>query len=396
MAKIEKYIIDKVLEASRIEEVVGDFVDLKKKGVRYIGCCPFHEDRHAGSFVVYPKKQCFKCFVCNEKGGVIEFLKKHEHLSFPDAIRWLGKKYNIETDMNEFNYTPPPARPAPPPLEMLVLPMSMVTAREHNDGNTLCKWLRTIPWDNAQRARIDKVLAEYHVGTSRQGHTIWWQIDEEQRVRTGKMMLYKSDGHRYKGDGYKFDWIHASLARGIPKRDEQGKILRDEEGKVIYDKTVFKHIYDEDKQDMRQTLFGMHLLDRYPTATVCIVESEKTAVLMAIAYGNNAATLWMACGGIENLNRERLKPIIERGRKVILYPDRDGVEKWQQKANALRYRLLTVDTAPVLRWWREEDGPKADIADVVLRMICNNPHTQPMAGVEKLKEKLNLEEVDNE
>ena len=115
---------------------------------------------------------------------------------------------------------------------------------------------------------------------------------------------------------------------------------------------------------------------------------------MAIAYGNNAATLWMACGGIENLNRERLKPIIERGRKVILYPDRDGVEKWQQKANALRYRLLTVDTAPVLRWWKEEDGPKADIADVVLRMICDKPHTQPMAGVEKLKEKLNLEEID--
>ena len=371
MAKIEKHIIDKVLEASRIEEVVGDFVDLKKKGVRYIGCCPFHEDRHAGSFVVYPKKQCFKCFVCEAKGGVVEFLKKHEHLSFPDAIRWLGKKYNIETDMNDFNYTPPPARPTPPPLEMLVLPMHMVTAREHNDGNTLCKWLRTIPWDKAQGERIDKVLKEYHVGTSRQGHTIWWQIDEEQRVRTGKMMLYKSDGHRDKEARYSFDWIHSALFRSpaLPQ-------------------------YDEDKQEMHQTLFGMHLLDRYPTATVCIVESEKTAVLMAIAYGNNAATLWMACGGIENLNRERLKPIIERGRKVILYPDRDGVEKWQQKANALRYRLLTVDTAPVLRWWKEEDGPKADIADVVLRMICNKPHTQPMAGVEKLKEKLNLEQID--
>ena len=396
MSNIDDYTIQRIKDAADIVEVVSDFIPLKKKGVRYLGLCPFHEDRHLGSFVVYPRGQCYRCFACDAKGGTVDFLMNYAKLSFPDAIRWIGKKYNIETDMNEFNYTPPPARPAPPPLEMLVLPMSMVTAREHNDGNTLCKWLRTIPWDNAQRARIDKVLAEYHVGTSRQGHTIWWQIDEEQRVRTGKMMLYKSDGHRYKGDGYKFDWIHASLARGIPKRDEQGKILRDEEGKVIYDNTVFKHIYDEDKQDMRQTLFGMHLLDRYPAATVCIVESEKTAVLMAIAYGNNAATLWMACGGIENLNRERLKPIIDRGRKVILYPDRDGVEKWQQKANALRYRLLTVDTAPVLRWWKEEDGPKADIADVVLRLICNNPHTHPMAGVEKLKEKLNLEEVDNE
>lgn len=394
MSNIDDYTIQRIKDAADIVEVVSDFIPLKKKGVRYLGLCPFHEDRHLGSFVVYPRGQCYRCFACDAKGGTVDFLMNYAKLTFPDAIRWLGRKYNIETDMQAINITPPPARPAPPPLEMLTLPMHMVTAREQRDGNTLCKWLQSVPWDKAQRERIDKVLAEYHVGTSRQGHTIWWQIDEEQRVRTGKMMLYKADGHRDKGDGYKFDWIHAILARGIPKRDEQGKILRDEEGDVIYDNTVFKHIYDEDKQEMHQTLFGMHLLDRYPTATVCIVESEKTAVLMAIAYGNNAATLWMACGGIENLSRERLKPIIERGRKVILYPDRDGVEKWQQKANALRYRLLTVDTAPVLRWWKEEDGQKADIADVVLRMICNRPHSQPMAGVEKLKEKLNLEEID--
>ena len=373
MSNIDDYTIQRIKDAADIVEVVSDFISLKKKGVRYLGLCPFHEDRHLGSFVVYPRGQCYRCFACDAKGGTVDFLMNYAKLTFPDAIRWLGKKYNIETDMQAINITPPPARPAPPPLDMLVLPMHMVRAREHNDDNTLCKWLRTIPWDKAQGERIDRVLAEYHVGTSKQGHTIWWQIDEEQRVRTGKMMLYKADGHRDKEAHYSFDWIHSALFRSpaLPQ-------------------------YDEDKQEMRQTLFGMHLLDRYPTATVCITESEKTAVLMAIAYGNNAATLWMACGGIENLNRERLKPIIERGRKVILYPDRDGVEKWQQKANALRYRLLTVDTAPVLRWWKEEDGPKADIADVVLRMICNKPHTQPMAGVEKLKEKLNLEEVDNE
>ena len=117
MPGIDKIIIERVLDAAKIEEVVGDFVELKKKGVRYLGLCPFHADRHIGSFVVYPKKQCFKCFVCGEKGGVVEFLKKHERLSFPDAIRWLGKKYNIETDMQDFNYTPPPPRPTPPPLE---------------------------------------------------------------------------------------------------------------------------------------------------------------------------------------------------------------------------------------------------------------------------------------
>jgi spore maturation protein SpmA len=76
MPGIDKIIIDRVLDAANIEEVVGDFVDLKKKGVRYLGLCPFHADRHIGSFVVYPKKQCFKCFVCGEKGGVVNAMAK--------------------------------------------------------------------------------------------------------------------------------------------------------------------------------------------------------------------------------------------------------------------------------------------------------------------------------
>ena len=60
MAGIDRIIIDRILETAKIEEVVGDFIDLKKKGVRYLGLCPFHQDRHIGSFVVYPKGNCYK------------------------------------------------------------------------------------------------------------------------------------------------------------------------------------------------------------------------------------------------------------------------------------------------------------------------------------------------
>ena len=62
MAKIAKSIIEKILEAAKIEEVVSDFIDLKKKGVRYLGLCPFHDDRSLGSFVVYPKEKHLKQF----------------------------------------------------------------------------------------------------------------------------------------------------------------------------------------------------------------------------------------------------------------------------------------------------------------------------------------------
>jgi hypothetical protein len=164
----------------------------------------------------------------------------------------------------------------------------------------------------------------------------------------------------------------------------------------------FPHLYNPDKQEPCLTFFGMHLLDRYKNATVNIVESEKTALLMAIAYGNHAAQVWMACGGLEMLSRERMKPIIDQGRKVVLYPDRDGIAKWKAKAKQIGYDQIHVDTAPVLKWWRPEDGDKADIADVVVRILNER---KPMTSIDEVKEampiakelidKLNLQ-VENE
>lgn len=353
MAKISKTTKERILDAADIVDVVGEFVKLKKKGQRYIGLCPFHDDEHATNFSVYPAKQCFKCFACDAKGGVIEFLKRHEGLSFPDALRWLGKRYNILVDDEQLDYTPPPPRPKPKPKDMLVLPMSMVEKTEQLDNDTLVKWLRSLPFDGAQARRIERVLSEYHIGHSKQGMTIFWQIDEQQRVRTGKMMRYKADGHRDKESRYGKDWIHAILSR--KKKDD--------------DPWPYPWLFDPDKQEMKQCLFGMHLLKDYRGADVKIVESEKTALIMAIAYGNHEKNLWMACGGLENISFDKLSPIIAEGRRIILYPDRDGIEKWRQKAAALNYKNIEVDARPVTEWWKPEDGDKADIADVIVRNL---------------------------
>lgn len=375
MGRIDKITIERILKAAKIEDVVGEFVKLKKKGVRYLGLCPFHDDRHIGSFVVYPKGNCYKCFKCGAKGGVVDFLMEHAHLSYPDAIRWLGKKYSIDTDMEDFNYTPPPPRPAPPPLQPLRLPMGMVERTEHLDSDLLAAWIITdINWDYIQRKRISEVLNDYHVGHGKNGHTIFWQIDELGEVRTGKMMKYKSDGHRDREASWNFDFIHSALFR---------------------DQRLTQ--WNEDKQEAQLTFFGMHLLNRYPNATVNIVESEKTALLMAIAYGNHATQIWMACGGLEMLSRERLAPIISQGRQIVLFPDRDGIDKWKAKARQLDYPRLMIDCIPVQKWWKPEDGEKADIADVVVRILNER---KPMTTIEEVKtampqaapliEKLNL------
>lgn len=363
MAKIPEDIIRRIVESANIVEVVSDFVKLRKTGIRYTGLCPFHEDRHDGNFIVYPRGNCYKCFVCGEKGGVVDFLMKHANLSYPDAIRWLGRKYGIETDNIPFDYVVPPPRPLPPPLPTLALPMSLVTEREDTTGDNLVTWLRHgISWGEAQRARIDEVLRDYHVGHARNGMTMFWQIDDEGRVRTGKMMLYRQDGHRDRQARYTFDWVHSALCR---RRDDTGP-------------WPFPELYNPDSQECRPTLFGMHLLDRYPQAVVRIVESEKTALIMAIAYGNHPLQVWMACGGMENLSRERLEPIMRRQRRIVLYPDRDGIDKWRAKCANLRYDRAIIYDEPVTSWWQPGDGDKADVADVVVRMINNgSPSVTP-------------------
>ena len=103
MPKTERWIIDKVLDATSIVDVVGDFVKLRKAGVNYTGCCPFHDDHHDGNFIVRPEGVksgggTYRCFVCDAKGGAVQFLMNHEHMTFPDAIRWLGKKYGIDVN----------------------------------------------------------------------------------------------------------------------------------------------------------------------------------------------------------------------------------------------------------------------------------------------------------
>ena len=162
MPKIPDDIIRTIEERARIEEVVGAFLKLRKIGVRYTAICPFHDDHTDGNFIVYPKENCFRCFTCDAKGGAVQFLMDYLKLSFVDAIRWLGKKYNEPVDDVPFNYTPPPPRPKPAPLRMLTLPFDMVTSREDGrEENTLVAWLRNgIGWDHCQRQRIDKVLDE--------------------------------------------------------------------------------------------------------------------------------------------------------------------------------------------------------------------------------------------
>lgn len=102
IAMIDRATVDKIMDAVNIVDVVGEFVNLRKSGVNYKGLCPFHDDK-TPSFMVSPARQICKCFSCGEGGNAVNFLMKHEQITYPEALRWLAKKYNIEIQERELS-----------------------------------------------------------------------------------------------------------------------------------------------------------------------------------------------------------------------------------------------------------------------------------------------------
>jgi len=346
--QIDEFDIRRIKDAAGILDVMRDFIpNIRKAGADYECLCPFHKDRHLGSFKISPRRNTYRCFSCGKHGGPVDFLMDYGNMTFQDAICYLGAKYGMPIEGSE-TYHPLPAKPhtPPPPLPMLVLPTEYVKIRQDISEDTLCKWIRNLPWDKLQKERVEKTLKNYLVGHSKDGHTIFWQMDEKGQLRTGKMMLYKPDGHRDRESKGNFSWIHTRL-------EKVGQ-------------------YDPDKYEMKTTFFGMHLIDFFPDATINIVESEKTALLCSIYFGNPQSNLWLACGGLSMLTKERLMPLMERGRKVSLFPDHDSIEKWTKQGESIDYEGLEIQKTFIEKNWRKEDGDKADIADILVRLLCDS------------------------
>lgn len=97
---IDHSTIERIFDAAQITDVVSEFVSLKRRGVNLLGLCPFHNEK-TPSFTVSPAKGIFKCFGCGKGGNAVNFIMEHEHLSYPEALRWLAKKYHIEIEEKE-------------------------------------------------------------------------------------------------------------------------------------------------------------------------------------------------------------------------------------------------------------------------------------------------------
>ena len=99
---IDRSTIERIIDSAKVEEVVSDFVALRKRGINLIGLCPFHDEK-TPSFIVSPAKNIWKCFGCGKGGNPVHFIMEHEQLSYYEALKWLARKYNIEVKERELS-----------------------------------------------------------------------------------------------------------------------------------------------------------------------------------------------------------------------------------------------------------------------------------------------------
>lgn len=360
---IDQYLIQRIKDAANIVEVMSEFLTLKKSGSMYECLCPFHDDHHVGSFKVNPRRGYYTCYSCGAHGNSVDFLMEYAGMSFHDSIRYLGNKYSIYVDDEQTEIAPKvkcqPHTP-PPPLPMMVFDKKYLYARRDFTNDTLVNWIKSLRWNDVERGSIQGVLDAYFVGHSADGRSIFWQIDELGRPRTAKLMRYNPDGHRNK-EKYQTTWMHS-----------------------IFEK---KGLYDPDKNEVTTTLFGMHLLDAVPTADINIVESEKTALIAAIYFRYFDNGIWMASGGKHMITNEKLLPLIARKRNIILYPDKDAIEEWKNIARDLEYTKVRVNSSFMdKQHWIEADGPKADIADIIVRILNERRSLEPQTPAQVMEQ----------
>lgn len=176
--------------------------------------------------------------------------------------------------------------------------------------------------------------ARYLIGFHR-GYTVFWQVDQAKRIRTGKMIAYDPDTGRRRKDIYP-TWVHSELQK---QRRSSGEF------------------------ELRQCLFGEHLLSTDQGSPVAIVESEKTAVIASLCLPR---FIWLASGGKQSLGTAKLAKL--KDRKIILFPDADAVTQWQKIAIDARSAGLDVQASDLFETYSTDDerAEGFDIADYLL------------------------------
>lgn len=203
---------------------------------------------------------------------------------------------------------------------------------------------------------VDGAIKEYFVGTSNHfcgGATVFWQIDHNGNIHGGKIMKYNpNNGKRVKIT--------------VTETAKDGTVKTSKKALITWVHSVMK-LPD---YNLKQCLFGEHLLRKYPDHGVAVVESEKTAIIASMWYPDS---IFLACGGCQNLTHERCIPLKER--RVVFFPDNGKYEEWREKAKELSHLFKSFVVSDIMEHEAVEQGD--DIGDLILRNVNNKDLSIP-------------------
>ena len=357
---IDQATIDRILDAAQIVEVVSDFVTLRKRGVNYVGLCPFHNEK-TPSFSVSPSKGLCKCFSCGKGGNAVHFIMEHEQMSYPEALRYLAKKYNIEIKERELTNE---EKEVQSNRESMFIVNNFARdyfqniLKNHVDGRSIgLAYFR-------QRGFRDDIIDKFQLGFSTEGRDALAQealrkgFKQEFLVKTG--LCYETDDHKLRDRfwGRVMFPVHTLSGKVVAfggrvlstENKKLAKYVNSPESEIYHKSNELYGIYFAKqaivKQDRCFLVEGYtDVISMHQSGVENVVASSGTSLTpgqirlihrftnnITVLYDGDMAGIKASIRGIDMLLEEGMNI------KVCLLPDGDDPDSFARKHNATEFQ----------------------------------------------------------
>lgn len=360
---IDQPTIDRILDAAQIYDVVSDFVTLRKRGVNYVGLCPFHDDK-TPSFYVSPAKGLCKCFACGKGGNAVHFIMEHEQMSYPEALKYLAKKYGIEIKERELSNEEKLAQSERESLfivNQFARDYFQNILRNHVDGRSIgMAYFRN-------RGFRDDIIEKFQLGYCTESHDALAQealkkgYKKDYLVKTG--LCYETDDHRLRDRfwGRVIFPVHTLSGKVVAfggrvlagaTKGVKVKYVNSPESEIYHKSNELYGIYFAKqaivKQDRCFLVEGYtDVISMHQSGIENVVASSGTALTpgqirmihrftnnMTVLYDGDAAGIKASIRGIDMLLEEGMNI------KVCLLPDGDDPDSFARKHNATEFQAF--------------------------------------------------------
>lgn len=358
---IDQATIDRIMDAAQIYDVVSDFVTLRKRGVNYVGLCPFHDDK-TPSFYVSPAKGLCKCFACGKGGNAVHFIMEHEQLTYPEALRFLAKKYGIEIKERELTGE---EKAAQSERESLFVVNQWAndyfrrTLRQTEEGRNIgMAYFRS-------RGFRDDIIEKFQLGYCTESHDAMARealskgYKKEYLVKTG--LCYETDDHRLRDRfwGRVIFPVHTLSGKVVAfggrvlaaaTKGVKVKYVNSPESEIYHKSNELYGMYQAKqaivKQDRCYLVEGYtDVISMHQSGVENVVASSGTALTtqqikmihrftnnLTVLYDGDAAGIKASLRGIDMLLEEGMNI------KVCLLPDGDDPDSYARKHNSTEFQ----------------------------------------------------------